>query len=412
MSFNLKKSQNIQVEVDKAIAIIANLGLEIPPGISAEELIMQATELQQAAQKGQEGFRNIEEMGVAQQQMGQEYEEVQENINTSITGSTTMINNQIKTFNLKKAQIPQVPQSPIGDMGLNDTPELAGDELDELGQIREEEQNNYNETFKFKDGGELKNWLDNADYILARSQLIQFVEDSNRQQLLEDSLNAYYETRMDSNAKLQLATNIFTLLPDSVKKFDINTPGVVMAPYTSANLINNEIKKLAENCVKNKKTNTYNLNKTAQHKSFDNNVIMYGPEQTRLDPFYRQPVSDYSIVERNKGFGFVVDDIWNIDWETIWRGSIMDKYSRPYRNKEGKWVGGYINKRFEVDNWVPETNNYQLKPGERRKPYLPEYASTEARLQDARHKGIIKGGPEVNRSAPFNWKEASSKKKS
>lgn len=410
MLFNLKKSQNIQEQVDKAIAIIANLGMEIPPGITPEELMIQANKLQQAAQQGQEGFKNIEEMGIKQQQMGQEYDEAQKNITTPFMGSTSMVNKKIKTFNLKKAQVPQAPQGlqpPMDPMGLNDTPELLGDELDELTQVNQESQN-----LKFKDGNDVRNWLDQTDFMLAREQLMQFVEDMNRQQLLEDSLNAYYETDMNSNERLQLSANIFDLLPDTLKEFDINDPNVIMAPYTNANVINNEIKKLAKNCIKNKKIKTFNLNKTAQHKSFDNNVIMYGPEQTRLDPFYRQPVSDYSIVERNKGFGLVVDDIWNIDWETIWRGSIMDKYSRPYRDKEGNWVGGYMNKRFEVDRWIPETNNYQLKPGEKRKPYLPEYASTEARLQDGRNKGTIKGGPVVDRSKPFNWKKASSKKKS
>jgi len=138
---------------------------------------------------------------------------------------------------------------------------------------------------------------------------------------------------------------------------------------------------------------------------------MYGPESVRIDPFLKQPVSDQHIVERNKGFGLVVDDVWNIDWETIWRSTIMDKYSRPYRDADGNWVGGYIQKRFEVDKNIPETSNYQLKPGERRKPYLPEYGLTEARLQAARASGDIEGGPDINREKPFNWKEASSKKK-
>jgi hypothetical protein len=137
---------------------------------------------------------------------------------------------------------------------------------------------------------------------------------------------------------------------------------------------------------------------------------MYGPGQVRFDPFYRQPVSNYSLVERNKGFGLTIDDIWDIDYEAIWRGNIMDKYSRPYRDKDGNWVGGYINKRFEVDQWIPEGNNYQLKPGQRRKPRLPEHGVIEGRLEAAREKGDIVGGPVVE-GKPFNWKEAQLKKK-
>jgi len=137
---------------------------------------------------------------------------------------------------------------------------------------------------------------------------------------------------------------------------------------------------------------------------------MWGPGQTRIDPFLHQPVSDWHIVERNKGFGLVVDDIWNIDYETIWRENVMDKYSRPYRDsKTGEWIGGYIQKRFEVDKNIPEATNIQLKPGQRRKPRLPEYGLTEARLQDARAKGEIEGA--IDTSKPFNWKEAQSAKK-
>ena len=55
-------------------------------------------------------------------------------------------------------------------------------------------------------------------------------------------------------------------------------------------------------------------------------VKMWGEDEKRYDPFYRQPVSDWHIVERNKGFGLTLDDKWNIDWETIWRGTVMDKY--------------------------------------------------------------------------------------
>jgi hypothetical protein len=118
--------------------------------------------------------------------------------------------------------------------------------------------------------------------------------------------------------------------------------------------------------------------------------MMYGPEQVRFDEFTRQPISNWHLVERNKGFGLRIDDICDIDFEAIWRGNIMDKYDV-----------NYIERRFEVDKNVPVTNNMQLKPGQLRKPYLPEYSSTEARLQDAR-KGDGK---------PFNWaKEASAKK--
>ena len=66
---------------------------------------------------------------------------------------------------------------------------------------------------------------------------------------------------------------------------------------------------------------------------------MYGPAETRkVDPFLRQHVSDWHIVERNKGFGLVVDDVWNIDYETIWRENIMDKLSLHSRTDLVKYA--------------------------------------------------------------------------
>ena len=62
----------------------------------------------------------------------------------------------------------------------------------------------------------------------------------------------------------------------------------------------------------------------------------------------------------------------------------MDKYSRPYRDSEGNWVGGYIQKRFEVDKWIPEENNMQLKPGELRKPRPVSQGNMESRMEDYR----------------------------
>jgi len=405
MKFNLKKAQVFQQEVDKAIVLLTNLGIDIPPGMPPEDILTKANKIQTSSQKGQDAFVNLEELGQAQEQMAQEAIDAQENIQTLNTGSKIMTKIK-KSFNLKKAQEFQPPMDP---MGLNDNPEMMGDQLDQQNNMMENPMDQQPEIPKFKSGRDLKEWLERIESSIAREELFKFI-DITQEEKIEQKLNNFYEMSETENKKNIEADNLFELLPPILKQIDINEPGTIMAPFTRAiNESNNEIKKIAQNNTKNKKI--YNLKKIAQHKSFDTSVIMYGPDQVRIDPFYRQPVSDYSIVERNKGFGLVVDDIWNIDWETIWRGNIMDKYSRPYRNKEGKWVGGYINKRFEVDSWIPETNNYQLKPGQTRRPYLPEYGSTEARLQSARNKDEIKGQPVVDKSAPFNWKEANSKKK-
>jgi len=157
-------------------------------------------------------------------------------------------------------------------------------------------------------------------------------------------------------------------------------------------------------------TKSFNLSKTAQHKGMEN-VIMHTPGGNRIDPITGYLISDWHIYERNKGWGLRAGDAIGIDYETLWRENIMDKYSRAYRDKDGNWVGGYIQKRFEVDKWIPETNNLQLKPGQRRKPYIAEFRSHEARLQDLRSKEDDRGRVFNDTSKPFNWKEASCAKK-
>lgn len=182
---------------------------------------------------------------------------------------------------------------------------------------------------------------------------------------------------------------------------------MIPAKKTHIGEVEEIIKKLAGE-YSHQETKAFNLQKTAQHKTLQNTILWNAGEKRTVDPFLRQPVSDWHIVERNKGFGLVVGDVWNIDWETLWRENVMDKYSRPYRDKDGNWVGGYIQKRFEVDKNIPETSNYQLKPGQKRKPILPQYGNIESRLQYARSEGQIEGAED--KSAPFNWKEASKKK--
>ena len=78
-----------------------------------------------------------------------------------------------------------------------------------------------------------------------------------------------------------------------------------------------------------------------------------------------------------------------------------------------KYFSAIAKERNKLLNELGEKNengNMQLKPGEKRKPILPEYGNTESRLQDARSKNEIAGANDT--SEPFNWKEAQSKKKS
>jgi hypothetical protein len=228
--------------------------------------------------------------------------------------------------------------------------------------------------------------------------------ESNSEDAIRDPLNEFFSPQADK-AKEQKVQNdvsnfIFNdVLPDSAKSTPLSQePGEIPAdfkhnvPTHISSIIKDTdeyIQKLAKEHAKSKvTTGAFNLKKEAQHKSL-NNVMMYGPDQVRFDEFTHQPISNWHLVERNKGFGLRIDDICDIDFEAIWRGTIMDKYDV-----------NYIERRFEVDKNVSPVNDMQLKPGQLRKPYLPEYSSTEARLEVARG----------NKKEVFNWaKEASAK---
>jgi hypothetical protein len=303
-------------------------------------------------------------------------------------------------FNLKKqAQgvgggMGGLTSAPADDMGLNDAPEMVGDQMEEQQGINTIPQPPFARIDDFRA------WMDKTD----PSNVLQQVSGQNADHLKE-AVEQYFASE-DEGDKGRIAAEIF-----SDPSFPLRETGGVMAQPKHFGEIQDILKKIASKVVEKQSSASFNLKKQAQHKALDN-VIMWGPTPTpRVDPFLRQPVSDWHIMERNKGFGLVVDDIWNIDYETIWRQNIMDKYSRPYRDKDGNWVGGYIQKRFEVDKNIPVTNNLQLKPGQRRKPVLPEYGLTEGRLQLAR---ANKDQPEEgwDTSKPFNWKEAQAKKKS
>jgi len=273
---------------------------------------------------------------------------------------------------------------------------------------------------KFRTASDLNNWLNQHTRQQAEHSLMEMVPDDQKE-TITSALEEYYESNLLEEEKLEIAVKLWPIIPDIAKE---DVPGVeegtMELPYVKAEQILDFVKNIDQDIQKkaqadakiNKvgKTSVYNLKKTAQHKGMEN-VIMYGPGQMRIDPFLRQPVSDWNIMERNKGFGLVLDDVWNIDWESVWRGNIMDKYSRPYRDtKTGEWVGGYIQKRFEVDKWIPEENNMQLLPGQKRKPYMPEMRSTEARLEAMRAKEADKRGyAPASSGAPYDWNTANTK---
>ncbi len=372
------------------------------------ELMAMAIELGVVANDGVKTFQDVGDYATIQEQLAQQGLELQGDNN--------------KIFNLKKAQqqfkVPMVPP-PMRQPSMEQSQIEEVPEPQQYGQVQQQQE--YNIDPPFNTGAEFAVWLENVGsnpmtINSVKQSILKDINDDNKLKYIDEALDDYFGPEIDTSSKERIALDIFDQLDSpNWKKSDMSEQGDIMADYTQAIIeTNNIIKKIAENHIKNNKkiaNKKFNLEKYAQHKTKDE-VILYGPSESKIDPFSRQPVSDWAIVERNKGFGFPVDDVWNIDWEAIWRGSVMDKYSRPYRDsKTGEWIGGYIQKRFEVDKNIPEQNNYQLKPGQLRKPYLPQYGSTEARLENMREKND-RGYKPNSEGKPFNWKEASAKETS
>lgn len=69
--------------------------------------------------------------------------------------------------------------------------------------------------------------------------------------------------------------------------------------------------------------------------------------------------------------------------EALWRRHVMDKFSREFKDKDGKWVGGYINERFQIFR-DDGGNNMELAHGERTRKPRPHQYSTERRLEEGR----------------------------
>lgn len=350
--------------------------------------------------------------------MPEQIEQLNEVTETVQNLDKDFISSSKKTFNLKKYAQSFPPASNEDPFGANTSPE--GFEMEQDYSGSEEESSQFQSHIELKET--LDSYPDLETFQATHQDVANAISDN---QNAVGALDRYYQED-NEEIKADLSEIIYKGLPPNMQnqQVDMTPEDGMVVPVKQKRLesmysdyldrISASIKKAAnEAAFKKKKTaksKPFNL-KTAQHHT-DQNVIMYGPGQTRIDPFYRQPVSDWHIMERNKGWGGDIDGVWDVDWEAVWRGNVMDKYSRPYRDtKTGEWVGGYIQKRFEVDKWIPETNNLQLMPGERRKPIIPEHGNTESRLQSMRNKNDEYLGREYNdTSEPFNWREAKSKK--
>ena len=297
------------------------------------------------------------------------------------------------TFNLSKHSQLEMQDQPLPEPALDSMDFEAGDET-----LMRDEDN----IEKITDHAHLRDMLSSMDVEAAMDAFVSKVEDNsivdeesgsivNPKQTIKDGIQRFYSPGLTSEDLLDIADNIFDTLPLSFKSEEYSKPTMIgneKEIIASIALDTDDIiEKIASGLAslpKENKGEAFNLSKTAQAHAFQHNMFLYGPEQTRISPFTGDIQSGLHLIEQNKGFGLKIDDILDIDFEAIWRGNIMDKYSRPYKNDKGEWVGGYINKRFEVNQWIPEGNNLQLAPNKRSRPYMPEYGNYEARFEAAR----------------------------
>jgi hypothetical protein len=271
---------------------------------------------------------------------------------------------------------------------------------------------------QFSDGSEVKNWLDQlgdpnvaikllSNFLNSDNQIV--LDETTNQQgealgIIKDTVSEFYSSD-DQQVKLKAASLIFdTIMPEGAKSNnDMNNTNIPAHFEQIAKSTTEQIKKMAFAHESKEKKTVFNLKKHAQHKSLEN-ALMFGPNN-HIDQFTGQLINDWHLVERNKGFGLKLPGVYNIDWETIWRSTIMDKYTEATRNAKGEWVGGYIQDRFEVDKNIPKSNNLQLPPGVKSRPVLPEYGNIGTRLENVRNKDD-KAGSDPTKF--FNLKKAKS----
>jgi len=132
----------------------------------------------------------------------------------------------------------------------------------------------------------------------------------------------------------------------------------------------------------------HSMEKTADRMSEP--YLMNGGNDNRFCPKTRNLVSTY-LCRFHCLDGLAIDDAQILCGEAIWRQAVMDKFSREYKDKDGKWKGGYLRKRFIVHQ--DEVGRpYQLKPGHRSAPIHEDAWSIEKRLQEMRRSEGSKRG--------------------
>lgn len=243
-----------------------------------------------------------------------------------------------------------------------------------------------------------------ADAVNAANEIIGFTDNETLGGNLRDALDAILqlepEQRDEGANRLRIIFD--QMLPPSMKKQagrnTMDVPGIVKYNL-SDHILDSKVAGMTKTA--------------AAHQSQE--YTLYGPTEKRICPKLRgkgggyqgsgDVVSEY-ICRHHCLDGIVIDDNKTVCGEALWRANVMDKFSRDYVDEDGRPVGGYIEKRFEVNHNVPEENRMRLRPGEtRRDRPVEQFGNLEARMQAMRKaEGKDRGyRPETDTGDTFNW---------
>jgi len=234
--------------------------------------------------------------------------------------------------------------------------------------------------------------------------------------MLEEALQDFYQQNEDSENSADIVDRAFeiyssiiapSVVPvDTIQKAAAVIDSIVEASDEQITILAERFAKSSKIVKTDSKKSVFNLTKQASHGDMKN-VILFGPGQTRPSPIIRDVESNLSALERNKSNQFFLGGIYDIDFETLWRGNVMDKYYRPFDGSHGLSGGGYIEDRFEVNKVIPVGNDLRVPIDGSPRPFIPEFGSFEARMSAAR--GDLNGNDGRVTFAPFNI--SASKKK-
>ena len=220
----------------------------------------------------------------------------------------------------------------------------------------------------FEDSSQLQNYLEEqsemgTDISTIYKEVIPPGFTSEEELNLKDLITAYMESD-DITSRQEYATKLFLVL------LNHNAAGEEQV-----------LEEQTEEAIPMTANKKFNLKKQARR--MNESYVLEGPENTTYCPKLRNQISQY-MCRYHCLDGLLMGDQKKVACgEAIWRGTVMDKFSRQYKDKDGEWVGGYLNKRFETTRNT-EGNDLQIKAKNKRIEDREEYWNYERRMEQMR----------------------------